>query len=136
MAERARALEGVRPVRPAGRDAGSGAREAGTAEMPSRGAGVRGSGGRAIRGDTSGLARPGGPQTLPPGDVWQEIPHARNKNGVGMTEQEQQVLAGYMAQLGEQVERLGQLAEEVVSALGAMKRPASALPQEPAGKAV
>lgn len=136
MAERARVLEGVHPARPAGRETGSGAPETGTVEMPSRGTGSHGSRGRAIRGDASGLARPDGLRTHPPGNVRQEIPHARSKNGVGMTEHEQQVLAGYMARLGAQVERLGQLAEEVASALGAMKRPASALPQEPAGKAV
>lgn len=64
-----------------------------------------------------------------------EMPHARNKNEVGMTEQEQQVLAGQLAQLGERTERLAELAEEVASLLGAMTDPASAPPQEPAERA-
>lgn len=73
--------------------------------------------------------------TSPVGAVRQEIPHTRNENGVGMNEQEQQVLAGYLAELGERVERLAQLAEEVAYALGAMTGPASVPPGEPAAQA-
>lgn len=139
MAEQTRRPEGIHPVRLAGCDAGLGVRGAGAAAMPSRGAGVPGMRGGAIRGDASGLARPdrlGSDEWEPlPGAVRQEIPHTRNKNGVGMNEWEQQVLAGSLAELGERVERLAQLAEEVASALGAMTGPASALLQEPAGKA-
>ena len=81
------------------------------------------------------MARPDELRALPPGDAQQEIPHTRNKNGVGMSEQEQQVLAGHLAELGERVERLAQLAEEVASVVGAMTGRASALPEGPAGKA-
>ncbi|WP_327163928.1 hypothetical protein [Streptomyces zaomyceticus] len=59
----------------------------------------------------------------------------RDSERVEMNEQEQKELAGYLAQLGERVERLARLAEEVASALGAMTGPASALLQEPAEKA-
>jgi tetrahydromethanopterin S-methyltransferase subunit B len=74
-------------------------------------------------------------RTPPGGAVRPEILHTRNENGVGMNEWEQQVLAGYLAELGERVERLAQLAEEVAYALDVMTGPASVLPGEPAAQA-